>query len=280
MNELPTISELDEYYKNNFQYQDGALNERVIRAQSKHILKQLSKCFPAAKTVCDVGSGFGFFLDEAKKRGYKVVGIEPSKPLARNSTKKFKLSIFPGTLTEYHKSEKKQYDIVTCIHVIEHVRNPKQFIASLLQLVKPGGLLYLETPNSDSHLLYAEKDNYTFLIPPDHLWLFSNKSIDMLLPKKYYIEKTRTYSHSEHLMGIVKTIIGKKSIKTKTSEGQIPPTHAQMDLGNSVESMRKKISHLIFDTILAPLFTDLLNLNHKGSILELYIKKKTHKSGL
>lgn len=81
MNELPSITELDKYYKNNFQYQDGALNEKVIRSQSKHILKQLSKYFPTATTICDVGSGYGFFLHESQKRGYEVFGIEPAKLL-------------------------------------------------------------------------------------------------------------------------------------------------------------------------------------------------------
>lgn len=277
MKALPSLSELDEYYKNNFQYQDGALNEKIIRIQSKRILKQLLNSFPTAKTICDVGSGYGFFLDEAKKKNYEVFGIEPAKPLAKNSKQEFNLPIFAGTLTEYLKSQKKKYDIVTCIHVIEHVRNPKQFIDSLLRLVKPGGLLYLETPNSDSHLLYVEKDNYTFLIPPDHLWLLSHKSIGLILPEKYYIEKTRTYSSSEHLMGIVKTMLGKKSSKNGS---KTPSVHTQVNLGYNFESLRKRVSHLIFDTILAPLFTDLLNLNHKGSILELYIKKKAHKSGL
>lgn len=277
---LPSPLELDRYYKNNFQYQDGVLNEDIIRIQSKSILKQLSKCLPNAQTICDVGSGHGYFLDEAKKAHYVVFGIEPAKPLAQNSKKEFNLPIFAGTLTEYLKSGRKKYDIVTCIHVIEHVRNPKQFIDSLLRLVNPGGILYLETPNSDSHLLYVEKNNYTFLIPPDHLWLFSNKSIGSILPENYYIEKTRTYSSSAHLMGIVKAILGKKAAETKKEEYQIQSAHEQMNLGQNLVSWRKRMSYLLFDIILAPLFTSFLNLNHKGSILELYIKKKTNKCGL
>lgn len=280
MGKRPSAVQLDRYYKSNFKYQDGTLNERVIRRQSIQILKQLSKYCPVAKTICDVGSGYGFFLDEAQNNNYEVFGIEPSPLLANNSIDNFNLPLFLGTLNEYLKITKTKYDIVTCIHVIEHVRNPQKFIRSLLQLVNPNGLLYIETPNSDSHLLYAEKHNYTFLIPPDHLWLFSHRSIGSILPENYYIAKARTYSNSEHLMGIVKTILGKKATKAKKKECLALSAHGQMDLGQNVESWRKRVSYLLFDAFLAPLFTSFLNLNHKGSILELYVKKKTNKSGL
>ncbi len=244
-------------------------NEKIIRERSKVILKKIKQLAPEAKTICDVGSGFGFFLHEAKKQGYTSIGIEPSKQLASNQEKRYDIPSFVGTLGEYLQVDQRGFDVVTCIHVIEHVQNPKQFISLLVQLVKPGGLLYLETPNSDGHLLYAEKGEYTFLIPPEHLWLFSQESIKNLLPPRTEIEYTNTYSYSEHFMGILKSIIhppqdlksSVKNIKRSTSKKE------------KHRIIKKRLSYYVFDKVLAPLCTPFLNLYRKGSILELYIKK-------
>jgi hypothetical protein len=172
------------------------------------------------------------------------------------------------------------------------VSNPHKFVQDLLRLVKPGGILYIETPNSDSHLFYVEKEKYTFLIPPEHLWLFSFDSIRHLLPKNTETIYINTYSYPEHLMGIVKKMIHKvryvilnppvrrmKNPASETSEKK----RAEFILGN-VEGLdpsayrlrmtQKNLSYFLFDRLLAPLFTGLLNLYHKGSILELYTRKK------
>jgi len=267
LKKLPTAKDLHIYYKKNFSYSDGLINEKTIRNQAHLILKALVRIAPKAKTLCDVGSGFGFFLDEARKDRYVTIGIEPSRKIAELALKKLGIISYVGSLEEYISLHKKQFDIVTCIHVIEHVQNPKQFIQNLLKLVKSGGILYLETPNSDSHLLYIEKGDYTFLIPPDHLWIFSIHSVLHFLSNKVELIKINTYSYPEHFMGIVKQAI--KKTKSKTSSQK--PNYSNI---LRPSSFKKKLSYILFDCIIAPLFTGILNLYHKGSILELYIRKK------
>jgi SAM-dependent methyltransferase len=195
-----------------------------------------------------VGSGWGFLLDELSNRYTSVVGIEPSQQLSYYSQNILGIHTYVSSLSQYLKIyPHRQFDIVTSLHVIEHVINPKQYVKDLMKLLKPGGLLYLETPNADSHLLHAEKENYTFLIPPDHIWLFSKKSFTYLLPSNSRYHAVSTYSYPEHFMGIVKAVLRRKKTNINTD----------------VSNIR------IFE-----LFTWLLNLNHKGSILELYINKK------
>ncbi len=273
LSSLPSKKSLDSYYKQAFSYKDGLLNENIIRKRSGTILRTIRGLAPQAKTICDVGSGYGYFLDEAQHVGYKVQGIEPSQQLANHATNHFKMAIHTGKLKDYSEKIHKRFDVVTCIHVIEHITDPYEFIAQLWKLAKPGGLLYLETPNSDSHLLYTEKENYTFLIPPEHLWIFSRFSISRLLPKNITSLLMNTYSYPEHFMGIVKILIHPKNKNRITYR-----THKTIDLQKV--PLRKMLSYFLFDRLLAPLFTGILNLNHKGSILELYIKKKEDKSGL
>ena len=284
LDSLPSQKQLNVYYSKQFSYSDGFLNEVVIRKRSSSVLNILKRCAPHAKTICDVGSGYGFFLDEAQKAGYIAFGIEPSKKLAFHAEKKYHISTYQGSLERYINKKKKQFDVVTCIHVIEHVSHPKQFISQLLKLLKPGGILFLETPNSDSHLLYMEKEQYTFLIPPDHLWLFSHYSIQSLLPNSFEIVYKNTYSYSEHFMGIMKSVVTNMSLRAKHNEARLPRQPACRQVvftpRNDINNIRKKLSYYLFDRGIAPLFTGMLNQYHKGSILELCIRKKVGKSGL
>lgn len=282
---FPSKQYLNAYYSRQASYTNGLKNEPLIRERSHKILKKLRQIAPYAKTVCDVGSSYGFFLDEAQKKGYMPTGIEPSRQIANHAKRNYHIPTFIGELKDYKVP--KQFDIVTCIHVIEHVSNPKEFISHLLKLVAPGGILYIETPNSDSHLLYIEKEQYTFLLPPEHLWLFSKEAIIKLLPKDIKPIYISTYSYSEHFMGIVKRVI-KELCHSECNEESRPPDRKHALSSVSEDSARsfgkspqddkvgikKRLSYFFFDRLLAPLFTGLLNINHKGSILELYIKKK------
>ncbi|MFH0772828.1 MAG: class I SAM-dependent methyltransferase [bacterium] len=272
---MPSQKYLQTYYAKQFSYRDGLQNETVIRKRGQIILKKIQQLSSKAKSLCDVGSGYGFFLNEASIAGYNVIGIEPSLRLARHTKDNYQISIFVGELKKYVAIKHKQFDVVTCIHVIEHVSNPSEFFLLLLRLVKPGGILYIETPNSDSHLLYVEKDNYTFLIPPDHLWIFSKKAIQVLLPSYAYIFLEHTYSYSQHLMGIIKTLSSRQHYQQKNifhAQGEKIQKNGMKS--NMLRNVKKRVFYYLFDRTLAPLFTGLLNLHHKGSILELYIKKK------
>ena len=291
---IPPEKQLSTYYSRQFSYTDGLVNETIIRRRSTIILTKLRHLSPYSGSICDVGSGYGFFLDQAQKNGFKVLGIEPSKQLVDYACSHFSIPSFKGTLADYLHSDPKQFDIVTCIHVLEHITHPDIFISNLLRLVKPGGILFIETPNSDSHLLYAEKHNYTFLIPPEHVWLFSRYSFIYLLPKTTDIVYVNTYSYSEHLMGILKKMkddihrvilsdsVYIRRIYIGRSFGLSPQddsrASSRMIQKNNIykigSAIRKNFSYFLIDRLLAPLFTGILNVYHKGSILELYIRKK------
>jgi len=256
---LPTEKKISNYYQKNFKYEAGLSEKKRICQRAQIILKNLIRLYPNGKSLLDVGSGFGYFLEEAKKNNFKILGLEPSKELF--SINRFIKNIKNITFEDYSKrNNKKKFDFITLIHVIEHLNNPKQTIQSAIKLLNSNGILYIETPNLNSHLFWTEKEDYTFLTPPDHLWIFSIKSLKTMLRDISLIEivKTSTYSYSEHLMGIIKR---KFQINTKT---QNP----------NKQNISKKLKYSLFDKTLAPLFTPILNLGGYGSILELYIKKK------
>lgn len=265
LSKFPSEEETETFYQKNFRY-NANVNEKEMRRRANHVLDKLLRLNPLAKTILDIGSGYGFFLEEAEKRGINALGIEPSDYLFKES-KKRKLTVSHQNLKEFIKANKNErYDLVTLIHVIEHVNDPKKMLVKLSELLLPGGILYVETPNMNSFLFAFEKSNYTFLLVPDHLWLFSKKSFQFIMPTYLKIVDSLTYSYPEHLMGIIKSIFNFKADKSGSSGNNSDPE-------NISTGLTKKLKYLFFDKFLAVSFYRLLNIGGQGSILELYIRK-------
>ncbi len=137
-------------------------------------LVALARNLPAVRsgaTLLDVGCGNGNFLDFARRAGWRVAGVEPD-PLAVETARGRGLEVRPGGI-ELLAGASAAFDVVTLSHVIEHVHEPLQMLRACHQLLKPGGALWLETPNLDSlgHRFYGR--NWRDLDPPRHLVLFT-----------------------------------------------------------------------------------------------------------
>jgi 2-polyprenyl-3-methyl-5-hydroxy-6-metoxy-1,4-benzoquinol methylase len=98
--------------------------------------------------LLDVGTGCGFFLIAAQKRGWEVKGIEPSVQSVEVARKKG-LDVFNGTLREFYGSG--QLDVITFINVLDHSAEPWKEIDRARNLLKSGGLIYIRFPNGFLH---------------------------------------------------------------------------------------------------------------------------------
>lgn len=103
----------------------------------------------AGKTALDVGCGAGLLAEPLARLGASVTGIDASPDViavAREHAAAQGLSIDyrAGDLHDLGG----QFDLVTCMEVIEHVADPGQFIAALAKRVAANGLLILSTPNA------------------------------------------------------------------------------------------------------------------------------------
>ncbi len=273
LNPMPKPKDMAFYYRTQFSYDVGKIEETRTRSRARNIVRILRRMKPNGKELLDIGSGYGYFLNEAQKQEYDVTGIEPSKALYTYSKRYLKAHMINTDFQSFLKINKNNYDIITLIHVIEHLPDPKQTLEQIIGLLKPGGILYIETPNLDSHLYETEQDHYTFLTPPDHLWIFSPSSIRELLKnmKGVSVAKITTTTHPEHFMGILK-----RKLQITNNKHQINSKSSIINIrtrSEETQSPIREIKHLLFDTLLAPHMAPLLDINNKGSILELYIRK-------
>jgi 2-polyprenyl-6-hydroxyphenyl methylase/3-demethylubiquinone-9 3-methyltransferase len=101
------------------------------------------------KAALDVGCGAGLLAEPLARLGAKVTGLDASPELiavAQEHARTGSLDIDyrAGELSELEG----QFDLVTCMEVIEHVADPAVFVRALAKRLAPDGLLILSTPNA------------------------------------------------------------------------------------------------------------------------------------
>lgn len=104
------------------------------------------------KKVCDIGCGGGILSESMAKCGATVTGLDMGKaPLsvARLHAMESELEIDYQQITaeEFAENNAEEYDVVTCMEMLEHVPDPASVIEACCTLVKPGGSVYFSTIN-------------------------------------------------------------------------------------------------------------------------------------
>lgn len=128
----------------------------------------------------DIGCSYGIALKAARDLGFDVTGIEPTKKASDYARKTFHVKIIQKTL-EKSKLKNNTYDVVSLYDVLEHVPNLKIFLKEIYRILKPNGLLVIQSPNIESYAYSLLKISWNWLLVPNHLWHFSKKSITKLL---------------------------------------------------------------------------------------------------
>ncbi|MDH5358582.1 MAG: class I SAM-dependent methyltransferase [Gammaproteobacteria bacterium] len=136
--------------------------------------------------LLDVGCGNGRYLTTMRSLGWDVQGVE----LSENGLKvcqEAELRVHHGDLLSA-KFPADTFDVITVRHVIEHIREPHPFMKELARILKPGGKLIIETPNSNALGRAFLGANWFANEVPRHLILFSPDNL-IRLAKEYGLKK-------------------------------------------------------------------------------------------
>jgi 2-polyprenyl-6-hydroxyphenyl methylase/3-demethylubiquinone-9 3-methyltransferase len=102
--------------------------------------------------VLDVGCGGGILAEAMAQRGARVTGIDLSDKalrVAQLHLHESRLSIqYLGVSVEEHAAKHAgEFDVVTCMELLEHVPEPASMVAACARLVRPGGQVFFSTIN-------------------------------------------------------------------------------------------------------------------------------------
>jgi 2-polyprenyl-6-hydroxyphenyl methylase/3-demethylubiquinone-9 3-methyltransferase len=102
--------------------------------------------------VLDVGCGGGILAESMAERGARVVAIDASEAALASARLHQQESGVPvdyrlATVEQMADVQAEQFDVVTCMELLEHVPDPASTVAACARMVRPGGWVYFSTIN-------------------------------------------------------------------------------------------------------------------------------------
>lgn len=180
--QMPHLETLNSYYASEdyISHTDGKRNllEKIYQKVKSITLRQKWKLLHQWKkntitTVLDIGCGTGDFLKYGSTHfNIQTQGVEPH-PEARKLAQSKKLNI----VSDLNEVPKKNYDIITLWHVLEHVPDLSVYYQFFKDRLANDGLLIIALPNHKSYDATYYKNYWAAWDVPRHLWHFSKKMI-------------------------------------------------------------------------------------------------------
>lgn len=151
-----------------------------LRMKLDNFGRRLSKRkYPNAGRLLEIGCGSGAFLACAADMGWDIVGCDPD-PGAIAACNRRGLGAIQGDAF-LPALDGQSFDVVTSSHVIEHIADQPAYLRRAFELLRPGGMLWLATPNADSLGFRLFAAGWDGLQVPYHLCIPSKNALTKML---------------------------------------------------------------------------------------------------
>jgi 2-polyprenyl-3-methyl-5-hydroxy-6-metoxy-1,4-benzoquinol methylase len=172
---FPTDAELDQHYGG---YPRVPCSSEITLRRYEELLDSFEPYRDRGRLL-DVGCGVGDFLVAAQTRGWEVQGVELEER-ARAICADRGLEVIEAPL-QAERFAPGSFDLVTSFEVLEHMVFPRAELQSIATVLRPGGLLYLTTPNFSSLTRRLLGPRYSVIAYPEHLGYFRPDTLDRVL---------------------------------------------------------------------------------------------------
>lgn len=157
---------MDSFYRA-FEDQHRGSRELIKGRLAKYLpfITPLATLYPGGKTF-DLGCGRGEWLELMAEAGFSPVGVDLDADMLE-ACRERGLPVFQGDAIEYLAAlESDSHALISAFHVVEHVsfEQVRRIVSEALRVLKPGGLLILETPNPENIVVAG----CNFYLDPSH----------------------------------------------------------------------------------------------------------------
>ncbi len=250
---IPSEKELIDHYKG--YGRNDYLSPITIKRYNE--ILDIFENYKITGNILDVGCGIGYFLEEAKKRGWNVYGTEYTNQ-AVNICENKGIKMYKGKL-EPENFTSNSFDIITSFEVIEHINNPSEEIQNYYKLLRKGGLFYCTTPNFNSISRRILKEKWNTICYPEHLSYYTSKTLSNLLKlNDFSTIKVKTTGIS---INIFKKSLGKTNQKI-------------IEANSDDENLRQKMENKILFNYMKKVLNRVLTIFRLGDTIKIYAEKK------
>lgn len=151
----------------------------LIRRNFARRVEWLRRIVPSGRLL-DVGAAYGLFVAAAGDAGFDAMGLEPAADCAAVARREFSARVETGHI-ETFDFPAQSFDVVTMLDVIEHFEDPRLAVDRAARLLRPGGLLVVETGDRNSIFARVCGSRWYFYDPPQHLTFFGRDSLSRMV---------------------------------------------------------------------------------------------------
>jgi len=214
-------------------------NQREVERRIPFLEPYLAK----EQKILEIGCSSGFMLNALKEKGIDVYGLDPSEGFIE-FVKAKGVQVYKD-LKGLQKNHDIQFDLIIHYYVLEHIRNPIEFINQYMELLNATGKMIFEVPCATDPLidLYKVPAFDKFYWSVAHHWYFNRESLKEVLKKTGYnfeLFPEQRYDLSNHMVWM--------------QEGKPGGLGRYSDIfgGNLDELYKEKLKeHWLCDTIIA-----------------------------
>lgn len=176
----PPPHELEKYYSE-YSYDREYFVSPITIKRYREILQVLEP-YRQTNRLLDVGCGNGIFLTVAAEMGWEVYGVELSGTGVQRCHEKGLSNVHKGVLADV-ASVLPKMDVAISIEVIEHIQSPVEELSLKRKVLRPGGAIYITTPNFNSLLRLYKREKSSDIAYPEHLSYYTPRTLKLLMER-------------------------------------------------------------------------------------------------
>jgi len=229
VNPRPSIDEMKQLYQGQETKINlhAHLNQRDFKSvQARRCLKFILPHKNSGRLL-EIGSAAGYFINQARTAGFEVQGLDLTRQFCEFSRDVLRLEVFEGTLAQA-PFEDQRFDVIYMRNVLSHLANPVHEFKVLHRLLKPGGIVVLETGN----VAELPANDAVELELPDHLYHFSEATIKQLFEaaglqglkahRFVLLDSFKIIQLAIKLSGKLKQMVSPPSVKKPAGDNNFP----------------------------------------------------------